>query len=141
MAKNKPSLAMDIEREGETVASGAPVVTFLGAQPDPTLVTNQRLVNDIAKSAYVVRNLNFPESKIAFQFSPEHQTIDRYFPLADGGPLYVDTSIDTKKDTDKNFIEATDVKRKIMKRHKLRYLVLFKDSDMVEVEQQLQGQA
>jgi hypothetical protein len=28
-----------------------------------------------------------------------------------------------------------------MKRHKLRYLVLFKDSDMVEVEQQLQGQA
>jgi hypothetical protein len=28
-----------------------------------------------------------------------------------------------------------------MKRHKLRYLVLFKDSDMVEVEQQLQGQS
>jgi hypothetical protein len=125
----KSNHAATISRSEENF--GKPEVNFLGAQPDTGAVDNMKLMDVIAKSRMIIRNIAYPKAREIFPFDPVHQTIERFFPLADGGPLYVDTAEDDRD------LAACEKKRVAMQENGSRYLVLTKNTDMVDAMNQL----
>lgn len=75
------------------------------------------LAERVAGDQLFYRNYYYPGSKQ--EFSQDHmRTVDRYFPYAEGGPLYVDEPMMPHEEED------CEKKRAAMKRLGLRYLVI-----------------
>ena len=127
--------AVEIRRE-EVAPTVPPITTasFVGAQGSGEFkyrISNVQLSENVAKSGYIIRNVSYPNARALFPFNPEHQTIERYFPVAEGGPLYVDNA-DTPEE-----ITACEKKRETMKELGRRYVVLKHDTDLFAVMEQL----
>jgi hypothetical protein len=123
--------AATIERSDDNF--GPPQVSFIGAQPSSQIVTNVTLSDEIAKSRMIIRNVAYKGAREAFPYEPQHQTVERFFPLAEGGPLYVDMAMDPEAEA------ACQRKLKVMRENKSRYLILRKDIDIFDAMKQLQG--
>lgn len=89
----------------------------------------ERFAND----KHFQRNHIWPGAKEAFPTNKKMWYVDRYFPYADGGPLFVDEptrlSLETEKD---NF----ELKKEIMKKLGHRYVVIrpgMSEIDVMEV--------
>ena len=76
------------------------------------------LAERVAGDTYFHRNYYFEGSRDAFKEEPDLQTVDRFFPYADGGPLYVDEPM-TEFDEDN-----CEIKKEYMRANKFRYLVI-----------------
>lgn len=72
----------------------------------------------IAQDKLCQRNHIWPGAKQAFPFNNKMQTVDKYFPYAEGGPLFVDEP--TRKDD----LEMFKLKEEAMKELGHRYLLL-----------------
>ena len=129
------------EDDAPNTRLGKPEVNFLDAEPKSgDRVSEMKLLQEIVKYPMCIRNRSYPEAKETFPFQPELQTIDRFFPLAACGELYVDRA------EDESDVKACEIKRKVMKKHKLRYLVIRTDmktgevlTDMFNAMEQIEG--
>lgn len=89
-------------------------------------IRSSSMVEDIAGDNLTYLNHYWPGCKEAFPSDQKLQTVHRYFPYAEGGPLYVDTPQQHEK------LELYERKEKAMKERKLRYLLL--KPDMTEMQ-------
>lgn len=133
--------------EGDASAPPRPEVSFVGAETDPMLLTETNLIQKIVKNKFCVLNTTYPEAAKIFEFSAEEQVIDRYYPLAEGGKLYVD-EVASRRDKDGKIVadlvrlKNCEKKKEVMQRHKLRYLIFVQDqTTLSDVEQQLKAYA
>lgn len=78
----------------------------------------QTVPEQIAQDKLCYRNHIWPGAKNSFPFHPKLQTVDKYFPYADGGPLFVDELQHTDDKT------KFDSKKEAMKTLGHRYLVM-----------------
>lgn len=129
--KNSPATMI---RSDEKPEAAAPEVRFYDAQSPKYPISAVSMADDVAKSRMVVRNITYPKAREAFPHEPQFQTIEYHYPLAEGGPLYVDEAKDVWAE------KACAVKAEIMKEAKLRYVILGEKTALVDVMEQLEGQ-
>lgn len=88
------------------------------------------LAEQVAGHHFFQRNYYWPGGKQAFpgQFRLHH--VDKFFPFAEGGPLYVDE----KHDKDARDLEA---KKAFMKKLGNRYLILSQNTTLIEAMESL----
>lgn len=132
MSKNKNRESVEIKRVESEDAEPRTDVSFVGAaRNQAAIVTNLTLMDEIAKSKYIIRNVTYPQARELFPHQPQHQTVGRFFPIAEGGALYVDDCLDVED------VPACELKRKHFKKLGFRYLVLKKDTDIMDAANQL----
>ena len=87
----------------------------------------------IAGNTICNRNWPYRNARKHFEISPLLRTVDKFYPWADGGPLYVDEPV-TAQDEKECALKAV-----ALKSEGLRYLVIKKDMTEVEARAQLEG--
>jgi len=75
------------------------------------------IAETIAQDKFFQRNHIWPGSKQAFPFQPKMQTVDKYFPYAEGGPLFIDEP--TRKEDLKEFSPKIEAMKKLGHRYLL----------------------
>lgn len=113
----------------ETIALGKPEVKAL-REPGAPMTTNQ-LLTEVAKHPMFIRNMRVPELVDAFPFNPELRTVTKYFPIADGGPLFVDEV--SHESLESQFAQ----KKKVLSKAGKRYLIIRKTTDLLDAMEQL----
>lgn len=94
-------------------------------------VSPDQLIHEIAKSKFVIRSFPIPGAKLAFPHEWACRCVDKYYPLAEGGPLFVDMPKLKEDEADCN------KKRIFMQRAGFRYLVITKRTDLYDAQLQL----
>ncbi len=127
MAKNKNPLI-----HARQVTPGA-ITT--GDLPNKTQMDYEflGLSSKIAESTICNRNWPWKNARIHFIDQPLLRTVDKYYPQAKGGPLYIDEPL-TKEEE-----KLCEIKRPKMLQEKLRYIVINKEASEHEVRSQLKG--
>jgi hypothetical protein len=74
------------------------------------------MAEKIANDKLCYRNYVYPGSKNLFPDSPKLQTVDKFYPYAEGGPLFVDEWANT------DLKETIETKRNAMRKLGHRYL-------------------
>lgn len=92
------------------------------------------LAEKIAESTIYIRNYKFPmaDQRIPPQVNPDFKFVDKFFPYAKGGPLYVDEPRDDK-DTQLSF-----EKQRILIHLGMRHLVVEDSSTLIDVITQIE---
>ena len=88
------------------------------------------VADQIAEHKMHYRNHYYPGNEM-FMDTPELRFVDRYYPYAKDGPLYVDEPRDIQGES------LCETKRKHMKQKGLRYIVIKARMEMHEVYEQL----
>jgi hypothetical protein len=112
-------------------ASDMPAVTFVDLKNPRYRISPVAIAEQVAKSKMVIRNIAFKGAVECFPNEPWNRSIEMHYPLAEGGPLYLD-SPDTEADE-----KLCERKRATMVKHGLRYVILKKNSDLQDVQEQL----
>jgi hypothetical protein len=113
----------------EHLATGKPEVRK-AREPGGRLSPNDLLIL-VAKHPMFIRNMRVPEFTDAFPFNPELRTVGKYFPIADGGPLFVD-------EVSHPSLEAQFTKKKeVMRAAGKRYLILRETTDLQDAMEQI----
>jgi hypothetical protein len=90
------------------------------------------LAEELAKDKLYYKNHYYPGNKEFMRDHPRMRFVDRYFPYAKGGPLYVDEPMD------KDEIALCEKKRDFMKEHKLRYVIIEPKAEFQSLFEQLE---
>src|SRR5512135_1405043 len=111
-----------------------PVLQVVDVNRDHGTVTHEALVEHVTKSKQCVKNAKFPGCEKEFPTKPLMRTVDKFFPTAVCGPLYLDQPIfpDEEKDC--------EIKRVAMKKLGHLYVVIKKTTDMFDLMKQLEDQ-
>ena len=90
------------------------------------------LAGDVAQDVVYVRNTRFPNGYLHFPVEPLMRTVDKFFPQAVDGPLYIDEPVSKR--------EIADCKRKAaaMKLEKLRYAYIAPEMTLEDILKQLE---
>lgn len=115
----------------EHIDAGPPTIRK-AREPGAPLSPNQLLV-EIAKHPMFIRNMRVGEFEEVFPHNPELRTVSKYFPVAEGGPLFVDEV--SHESLEPQFAR----KREAMKAAGKRYLILRKTTDLQDAMEQLTG--
>lgn len=78
----------------------------------------QTIAEEIAQDKFQERNHRWPGAKEAFPFNKILWTVHKFFPYAQGGPLFVD------EPTRKEKLDTYKIKQEAMKKLGHRYLIL-----------------
>lgn len=78
----------------------------------------------LAKSTVYCGNWKFKNAEKHFPHAPLMRTVDKYFPYANGGPLFVDQPVTEQDET------ACQKKAKAMKQEGQRYVYITKDMNL-----------
>ena len=99
-----------------------PVVTA-HKEPDTGRLSPHDLIEKITKNKIVFQNYKYPGADEAFKGMPSMMTCERFYPLAEGGPLFVDEPQFSSdwKDCEK--------KKEVMAKHGSRYLIMGRKPD------------
>jgi len=104
------------EKLEEKVKAARSEATKLGiARRSRGLLT---VAEQVAGDKFHERNFCWPGSKQAFPFNNQMWTVDKYFPFANGGPLFVD------EPTHKHDLKPFALKQEAMQKLGHRYLLL-----------------
>lgn len=87
----------------------------------------------VAGDAMFNRNWPWKNARKHFEINPLMRTVDKHYPYAVGGPLFVDEPV-TKEE-----VALCEIKRKAMVSEGLRYLVVTKDTTEADARAQLKG--
>ena len=109
-----------ISKEEADHDSPARVAAYFANAAAKYPVSPVQFAEQIAKSNMVIRNVRVSQLKGAFLGAPQHESIDKYYPLAEGSAIYVDDCFDPEKE------KACEKKKPLMREAKLRYVVLKK---------------
>lgn len=90
---------------------------------------------EIAEDHFYVRNSRIPNAQSHFPVDPLKRTVDKYFEMAKGGPLYIDEPL-TESD-----IKICQEKAVAMKKENARYAYITRDMDIEDVRKQIDGVA
>lgn len=90
------------------------------------------LLELITKSSFYHLHHPWPNGKKIFSREPDMARVDRFYPYAEGGALYVDTP---KLQPD---IDKCDKKRPLMLKQGLRYIVVEPGKGEMEIRKQLE---
>lgn len=98
---------------------------------DTARVDPETLYEEITKNRYHIKNFKFPFADELYPAQPGLRSVDKYFPIAEGGPLYVDIP--------QHQADLAECKKKaaFFKEKKIRYLYISGDTDMVAAQEQL----
>lgn len=107
-------------REKSTVSS----VRFREVEP-------RSMAEKIANDKLYYRNYYYPGGKTEFPEFPALQTVDKFFPYAEGGPLFVD---EISRTTDQKLIEK---KSELMKRLGHRYVAIVPGMSELDIRERL----
>lgn len=83
---------------------------------------------EVAKSPVYYRNKKFKNAEKHFPHDPLMRTVDKYFPFAEGGELYID-----EPETDEE-IQALSKKASAIKSEGLRYIIIKRGEDYEGLE-------
>jgi len=89
------------------------------------------VAEQIAQDTLFQRNHIWPGAKTAFPFNQKMQTVDKYFPYAEGGPLFVDQPQRTAD------FSQFELKEKAMKDLGHRYLLIKPGMTLMECQEAL----
>jgi len=117
----KSKMSAVIEHK-ESESEARPTVT-VHTDRDTGKLSPHDLVTHITKSAIVFQNYPYTGAKQAFPGQPLMYTCERYYPKAEGGPIYVD---EPQFATD---WKECEMKREVMKANGFRYLIMGKRPD------------
>ena len=78
------------------------------------------LAERVANDTFYYKNYYFEGARDAFKGQKELQTVSRYFPYSEHGPLFVDEPINDFE------LENCKIKGQFMKANKMKYLVIKK---------------
>ena len=118
----------------QTITDGAPKA-FMFKNNDGAVrarVTQDEFTSELLIANVCFRNYPYPGRMEAFGSLPEFQTVDKYYPLAKGGPLFVD------EPQDEGDIEICKKKAAAIRKHGGRYLYITQTTDLFEVMKQLE---
>lgn len=88
---------------------------------------------EVAQDTLCNRNWPWKNARSHFPLDPLMRTVDKFYPNAKGGPLYVDEP-ETEGDA-----KRYEKKRAVMKVEGLRYIVVTRDMTAVDARKQLTG--
>ena len=91
----------------------------------------QSKADRLAESTIYHRNWKWPNADDYYPLRPGMRLVDKYYPYARGGPLLVDEPEDIE------LIEACYYKQKILQKLGHRYVVLDKNTDIMNALEQL----
>ncbi len=109
----------------------------------PNLREVQKFSNvfeELAQDKFFYKNHFLPDLKEAFPNHPHMWHVDRYFPYAVKGPLYIDHVLKVEQQETKQFAEAMalfDAKKKFLKEKKRRYLCFKDGMDLLSAKEEL----
>jgi hypothetical protein len=92
------------------------------------------LAAEVAQDTMYIRNTHWDNAEEYFPVDPIFRTVDKFFPHAAGGPLYVD-----QPETDSD-IEVCKRKAEAMVKEGLRYCYISKDMDLVDIIKQMNSE-
>jgi hypothetical protein len=93
------------------------------------------LAAEVAQDTVYVRNTHWDGAEKFFETEPLMKTVDKWFPYAVGGPLYVDSP--TSKSEERDCIRKAEA----MKKLGYRYCYIGENMDLDEVQSQLKEEA
>lgn len=94
-------------------------------------VEPRSMAEKIAKDKLYYRNYYYPGGKGAFPEFPVLQTVDKFFPYAEGGPLFVD---EVSRTTDTKLIEK---KTEVMRSLGHRYVAIMPGMSELDIRERL----
>ena len=134
MSKKSRHAAVINQKESgfDDVEVQAPKAMFTASdgQLDPR-VTEEELIGQITKSQITFKNWKFPDADILFPNEPIMRTVDRYYPMAEGGPIFIDEPM---YDDD---LPVCEKKAKFLREKGIRYIYLTKTTTLHDVALQL----
>lgn len=87
-------------------------------KPEIKRKTFQSLAETVAQDAFFYANYYYEGGREIFENEPKLQTVDKYFPWAEGGPLFIDEPELPYQ------LDMCNKKSEVMKRLGHRYLIL-----------------
>lgn len=117
--KNKLSRTIELKEP----VSDAPAIVESRIEREVGKLSNHDLIEKITKSPVCFKNYKYPGADTSFKGIPLMLTCEQYYPLAEGGPLYVD-----EPQFDQDYKDC-EKKREVMKKNGTRYLVMGKKAD------------
>lgn len=116
--------------KGKRLSMGKPV---LMKEPRARSRKSESLSDDVAESKFHYRNQFCSELKLSYPMLPAYWHVDKFYPMAEGGPLYVDeprTDYDTAISLEK---------QRLMTGAGHRFVVIKPDMSMDDVLNQMIG--
>lgn len=75
------------------------------------------MIDNLAGDTFYHKNYYYPGGKAAFEMQPKMQIVDKYYPYAEGGPLFVDEC--TRKEDLKEYDQKVEIMAKLGHRYLL----------------------
>jgi hypothetical protein len=135
MARNKSKeVAVIAHKESEFVEveqhKPKAMFTATDGQLDPK-ATEEDIVEQITKSKITFKNWKYPDAEKLFPNQPIMRTVDKYYPMAEGGPLFMDEPMY------EDDLQICQKKAEFLKKNGHRYVYLTKTTTIHDVAQQL----